>query len=61
MNENLLVEKLLKDTTDPKERLFLLNQYLDGFKGTVFRQTMFAEFEQKAHALAEEGGALRTL
>ena len=58
VNENLLVEKLLKDTTDPKERLFLLNQYLDGFKGTVFRQTMFAEFEQKAHALAEEGGAL---
>lgn len=54
VNENLLVEKLLKDTTDPKERLFLLNQYLDGFKGTVFRQTMFAEFEQKAHALAEE-------
>lgn len=58
VNENLLVEKLLSDTTDPKERLFLLNQYLEGFKGTVFRQTMFAEFEQKAHALAEAGGAL---
>lgn len=58
VNENLLVEKLLRETDDPKEKLFLLNQYLEGYKGTVYRQTMFAEFEQKAHALAESGGAL---
>lgn len=58
VNENLMIEQLLKDCTDPKERLFLLNEYLEGFKGTVYRQTMFAEFEKKAHALAEAGEAL---
>ena len=58
VNENLLVENLLKQTKDPADRLFLLNQYLEGFKGTVYRQTMFAEFERDAHKLAEEGGAL---
>ena len=51
-NENMLVEQLLKKTDDPKERLVLLNQYLEGFKGTVYRQTMFAEFEREAHAMA---------
>ena len=58
VNENLMIEQLLKDCTDPRERLFLLNEYLEGFKGTVYRQTMFAEFEKKAHALAERGEAL---
>lgn len=58
VNENLLVEDLLRQTTDPAERLFLLNQYLEGFKGTVFRQTMFAEFERDAHRMAEAGEAL---
>lgn len=58
VNENLLVEHLLERTTDPAERLALLNQYLENFKGTVFRQTMFAEFEQQAHAMAEQGRAL---
>lgn len=58
VNENLLVDCMLKKTSDPKERLFLLNQYLEGFKGTVFRQTMFAEFERDAHAMAERGEAL---
>ncbi len=57
-NENLLVEQLLQKTEDPKERLILLNQYLEGFKGTVYRQTMFAEFEREAHAMAERGEAL---
>ncbi len=57
-NENLLVEQLLQKTSDPKERLVLLNHYLEGFKGTVYRQTMFAEFEREAHALAERGEAL---
>ena len=58
VNENLLVEQLLGTTKDPKERMAYLNQYLEGFKGTVFRQTMFAEFEMKAHAMAERGEAL---
>ncbi len=58
VNENLLVEYLLQKATTPKEKLFLLNQYLEGFKGTVFRQTMFAEFEREAHAMAERGEAL---
>ena len=58
VNENLMIEQLLKRCEDPKERLSLLNQYLEGFKGTVYRQTMFAEFEMKAHALAEAGEAL---
>ena len=39
-------------------RLALLNQYLEGFKGTVYRQTMFAEFEKEAHAMMERGEAL---
>ncbi len=58
VNENLLVEQLLAKTTEPKERLALLNHYLEGFKGTVFRQTMFAEFEKDAHAMAEKGEPL---
>ncbi|MBQ4253510.1 MAG: oligoendopeptidase F [Erysipelotrichaceae bacterium] len=58
VNENLLIEQMLKDCDDPAERMALLNQYLEGFKGTVYRQTMFAEFEMKAHALKEKGEAL---
>lgn len=58
VNENLLIEQLLADCTDPKERLYLLNQYLEGFKGTVYRQTMFAEFEKEAHAMQERGESL---
>lgn len=58
VNENLLIETLLKEEKDPKVRLALLNQYLEGFKGTVYRQTMFAEFEMKAHAMAERGESL---
>lgn len=58
VNENLLVEHLLKTERDPGERLALLNQYLENFKGTVFRQVMFAEFEKNAHEMAERGEAL---
>ncbi|BBH27892.1 oligoendopeptidase F [Intestinibaculum porci] len=58
VNENLLIEQLLAKTTEPKERLALLNHYLEGFKGTVYRQTMFAEFEREAHSMAERGEAL---
>lgn len=48
-NENILTEYLLKTQTDPEVRAFILNYYLDGFKGTIFRQTQFAEFEQWIH------------
>lgn len=58
VNENLLVEYLLRTERDPRERLALLNQYLENFKGTVFRQVMFAEFEKTAHEMAERGEAL---
>lgn len=58
VNENLLINYLLETTEDPKERLALLNQYLENFKGTVYRQTMFAEFEKAAHAMAENGEPL---
>ena len=57
-NENLLIENLLADEKDPKARLELLNQYLENFKGTVYRQTMFAEFEKKAHEASKNGEAL---
>ena len=60
VNENLLIDQLLEKETDPKRRLALLNQYLEGFKGTVYRQTMFAEFEKEAHAMCERGEALTT-
>ena len=58
VNENLLIEKLLSEEKDPKVRLALLNQYLENFKGTVYRQTMFAEFEKKAHEMVEAKEAL---
>ena len=58
VNENLLIHHLLETTTEPKARMALLNQYLENFKGTVFRQTMFAEFEKAAHAMAEQGEPL---
>ncbi|KRK74058.1 oligoendopeptidase F [Lacticaseibacillus nasuensis] len=48
-NENLLTDYFLKTQTDPKVRAYILNYYLDGFKGTVFRQAEFAEFEHWIH------------
>ncbi|GBG95652.1 oligoendopeptidase F [Ligilactobacillus salitolerans] len=48
-NENLLTAYLLEHETDPQVRAYVLNYYLDGFKGTVYRQTQFAEFEQWLH------------
>ena len=57
-NENLLTEYLLKTLTDEKQRLYVLNHYLEGFRGTVFRQTMFAEFEQIIHQKAQNGEPL---
>ena len=57
-NEALLNDYLLKTIEDEKEKLYLLNHYLEGFRGTVFRQTMFAEFEHLIHKKAQEGEAL---
>ncbi len=54
-NEALLNSYLLNKETDKQRRLYLLNNFLEGFRGTVFRQTMFAEFEQLIHEKAEEG------
>ncbi|GAC1348554.1 MAG: oligoendopeptidase F [Ktedonobacteraceae bacterium] len=55
LNEGLLTEYLLKETSDRTLRLAILNHSLEGFRGTLFRQTMFAEFEQSIHSRAEEG------
>jgi len=57
-NEILLMEYLLKNTEDKKERAYLLNHYLDSFKGTVYRQTMFAEYEAETNRMAEAGESL---
>lgn len=57
-NENLLTDYLLKTQTDPKVRAYVINHYLDGFKGTVFRQTQFAEFEHRIHKDDQNGIAL---
>lgn len=57
-NENLLTAYLLKITENPKVRAYLLNHYCDGVKGTVYRQTQFAEFEHLIHKLDQEGTAL---
>ncbi|MBM7647536.1 oligoendopeptidase F [Bacillus ectoiniformans] len=57
-NEALLNDYLLKNLDDEKKRLYILNHYLEGFRGTVFRQTMFAEFEHLIHAKAQAGESL---
>jgi len=57
-NEALLLDYMLKTTTDPDVRLFLLGSRLDNLRTTLFRQTLFAEFELKIHQMAEKGDAL---
>ena len=57
-NEALLMEYLLSKTTDKKERAYLINHFLDQFKGTLYRQTMFAEFELNIGQMAAEGQTL---
>ena len=57
-NEALLMEHLLAKTTDKKERAYLINHFLDQFKGTLYRQTMFAEFELNIGKLVAEGQTL---
>ncbi|MEH7442829.1 oligoendopeptidase F [Bacillus sp. JJ1122] len=57
-NEALLNDYMLKTIDDEQKRLYLLNHYLEGFRGTVFRQTMFAEFEHMIHKKAQNNEAL---
>ncbi|MBQ5321820.1 MAG: oligoendopeptidase F [Oscillospiraceae bacterium] len=57
-NEVLLMRHLLGKTTDKTERAYLINHFLDSFKGTVYRQTMFAEFEREIGRMSERGEAL---
>ncbi|MFU2163554.1 oligoendopeptidase F [Streptococcus pluranimalium] len=57
-NENILTETLLSEVTNDKERFAILNHYLDGFRGTVFRQTQFAEFEYLIHKADQDGQVL---
>ncbi len=58
VNEVLLQEYLLKNETDKKKRMNLLNHYMESFKSTVYRQTMFAEFEMLTNEMAEKGESL---
>jgi len=58
LNEGLMTEYLLKTTTDRDTRLAILNHSLEDFRGTLYRQTMFAEFEQRIHHHAEQGEPL---
>ena len=57
-NEELLTHHLLEQTSDPKMRAYIINRQIDDIRGTVFRQTMFAEFEKSIHAIEENGDAL---
>jgi oligoendopeptidase F len=57
-NEELLTHFLLEQTTDPKMRAYIINRQIDDIRGTLFRQTMFAEFEKIIHAVEESGDAL---
>ncbi len=57
-NEELLNHYLLERTTDPKMRAYIINRQIDDIRGTLFRQTMFAEFEKVIHALEESGAAI---
>jgi oligoendopeptidase F len=57
-NEMLLTEHLLKTTSDPEMKAFILNRQIDDLRGTLYRQTMFAEFEREAHAAEERGDAV---
>ena len=57
-NEILLLEYMLSKAREPKEKAYLINHYLECFKGTVYRQTMFEEFERRTNAMAEAGTPL---
>jgi len=57
-NEILLLEYMLKKAQSKQEKAYLINHYLESFKGTLYRQTMFEEFERKTNAMAEAGQPL---
>ncbi|MED0677179.1 oligoendopeptidase F [Aneurinibacillus thermoaerophilus] len=58
LNESLLMDYMLKTTEDPRQKMYLVNYYLEQFRGTVYRQTMFAEFEKTIHERVEAGEPL---
>ncbi len=60
VNELLLAHRKLRECTDDTEKLYILNQLMETYKGTLFRQTMFAEFERDMHAMSEKGIPLTT-
>lgn len=55
VNEALLMQYLLKQTEDPMEKQYLLNYFMDQFKSTLYRQTMFAKFELNMHLAYQQG------
>lgn len=57
-NEALLIRDMIEKSRDKKEKMYLINHFLEQFKGTMFRQTMFAEFEKITHHMAKEGTTL---
>ncbi|MBH1939715.1 oligoendopeptidase F [Mobilitalea sibirica] len=57
-NEALLIDHMLKTTKDKKQKAYLINHFLEKFKGTLYRQTMFAEFEMLTHKMVEDGESL---
>lgn len=57
-NEELLTHHLLEENSDPKMRAYIINRQIDDIRGTLFRQTMFAEFEKVIHQIEESGDAL---
>jgi len=59
-NESLLMQYLLQHTTDKKERAYLINYFLEQFRATIYRQTMFAEFELKMSQMAQNGESINT-
>lgn len=58
VNESLLIDYLMQNSQDKQEKIYLINHYLEQFRGTVYRQTMFAEYEKIIHERAEKGEAL---
>ena len=57
-NESLLMQYLLRTTTDKKQKAYLINHFLEQFRTTLYRQTMFAEFEMQMNEYVEKGGSL---
>ncbi|MBQ4530674.1 MAG: oligoendopeptidase F [Lachnospiraceae bacterium] len=58
VNESLLIQYLISQAKDAKEKAYLLNHFLEQFRGTLYRQTMFAEFEKRTHEMVENSEAL---